>query len=77
MKSWPIFSSGVSASAGAGAAVGAGVDAGVGVGAAAGRVPAGAAVQAVSFSADGQTVYIKALQQGFDREVAEKLIMGV
>ena len=36
-----------------------------------------AAVQAVSFSADGQTVYIKALQQGFDREVAEKLIMGV
>ncbi len=47
MKSWPIFSSGVSASAGAGAAVGAGVDAGVGVGAAAGRVPDGAAVQAV------------------------------
>lgn len=35
------------------------------------------AIQSVAFSADGQTVYIKALQQGFDHQAAEKLIMGV
>lgn len=36
-----------------------------------------AAVEAVSFSADKQTVYIKALQQGFDQAAAEKIISGV
>lgn len=35
-----------------------------------------AAVEAVSFSADGQTVYIKARQQGFDADAAKQLIMG-
>ncbi|UOO82660.1 MFS transporter [Uruburuella testudinis] len=34
-------------------------------------------VEAVSFSADRQTVYIKALQQGFDLAAAEKIISGV
>lgn len=35
------------------------------------------AVEMVGFSADGRTVYIKALQHGFDAEAAEKLILGV
>ncbi len=34
-------------------------------------------VEAVSFSADKQTVYIKALQQGFDEAAAKQIISGV
>ena len=34
-------------------------------------------VESVTFSADRQTVYIKALQKGFDQEAAEKIISGV
>ena len=34
-------------------------------------------VESVAFSADRQTVYIKALQKGFDQEAAEKIISGV
>lgn len=33
-------------------------------------------VESVTFSRDGQTVYIKALQKGFDRAAAEKIISG-
>ena len=29
-------------------------------------------VESISFSADKQTIYIKALQKGFDQEAAEK-----
>ncbi|MCP1771840.1 putative MFS family arabinose efflux permease [Neisseria perflava] len=36
-----------------------------------------AGVEAVSFSRDKQTVYIKALQKGFDQAAAEKIISGV
>ena len=34
-------------------------------------------IESVAFSADRQTVYIKALQKGFDQEAAEKIISGV
>ncbi len=34
-------------------------------------------VESISFSADKQTIYIKALQKGFDQEAAEKIISGV
>ena len=34
-------------------------------------------VESISFSADKQTIYIKALQKGFDQEAAEKIITGV
>lgn len=33
-------------------------------------------VETVSFSADGQTVFIKALQQGFDEEKIQQILMG-
>lgn len=36
-----------------------------------------AGVEMVSFSADGQTVFIKALQQGFDEEKVQKILIGV
>lgn len=34
-------------------------------------------IESIAFSADGQTVYLKALQKGFNQEAAEKIITGV
>ena len=34
-------------------------------------------VESIAFSADKQTIYIKALQKGFDQEAAENIITGV
>lgn len=34
-------------------------------------------VESITFSADKQTIYIKALQKGFDQEAAENIITGV
>ena len=35
-----------------------------------------AGVVAVSFSADGETIFIKALQQGFDEAAVKKILLG-
>ncbi|WP_373740339.1 MFS transporter [Neisseria sp.] len=40
------------------------------------RLSAVAGIEAVRFSSDGQTVYIKALQEGFDQTAAEQIISG-
>lgn len=41
-----------------------------------GSLKAVAGVEMVSFSADGQTVFIKALQHGFDEEKVQQILMG-
>lgn len=42
-----------------------------------GSLKAVAGVQTVSFSLDGQTVFIKALQQGFDEQKVQQILSGV
>ncbi|ULJ68799.1 MFS transporter [Wielerella bovis] len=41
------------------------------------KIQAASGVEAVSFSADGATVFIKALQQGFDEDLVKSLLVGV
>lgn len=43
----------------------------------AGSLKAVAGVEAVSFSLDGKTVFIKALQQGFDERDVQQILLGV